>query len=400
MARGDRPAAAHSAGRSRHIARIVWAIVLTIVLFAAGMAVGLYRSTLGAITTVPDLAAPAQSGQSAAPPADLSAGQPVTFLIIGTDDRSGDNADIGGYTPGARGDTTVLVHISADRSSVRMASIPRDLMTEIPTCASAGQDPSAPTFDTFNTAFTTGYGENQDTAGAIQCVASAVASTTGITPDAAVLLDFHAVVGVVDALGGVQLCGQNHYEPEDVGGLVLEPGCHTLDGLSASKFLRARYGMGEDGSDLKRITRQQCFLRTLSSQFIQGGVFTQVPRALNVASIVAQNTTLTANLAQTSTLVGLMYSLRGLTPAAVESWSPPLADYPDNPAKVIWGEGAEQFWADFAADPAPAASAPTTGGQSGQSDQSAQSGTGASDATEGSSDGTPVPAQTGPEDCY
>src|SRR5690554_3807081 len=61
-------------------------------------------------------------------PTDFAANQPINIALIGTDERSGVNADIGGgrNITGMRGDTTMMMHISADRTRVEVVSIPRD----------------------------------------------------------------------------------------------------------------------------------------------------------------------------------------------------------------------------------------------------------------------------------
>src|SRR5699024_9830703 len=68
-------------------------------------------------------------------PDDPNAGNEYNILVMGSDSREGDNQDIGGGDfPGMRSDTTLLVHIAADRSRVDVVSIPRDLVVDIPSC--------------------------------------------------------------------------------------------------------------------------------------------------------------------------------------------------------------------------------------------------------------------------
>ncbi len=369
----------------------VFAVLLFVVSVVGGVVHRLYSSldTIGVQIT-------GQSGETVTLPTDLSAGRPLNILIIGTDDRSGANEGIGGAEEGARADTTILVHVDADRSRVRMASIPRDLMVYIPECASAGQEPSLGEFTQFNAAFSTGYGNEGDLGGAVACVMKTVQGATGILPDAAVVLDFQAVVGVVDAMGGVEICGQEQFAPEMAGGLVLEPGCHTVNGMQAVQFLRARY-VGTDGSDLARIDRQQCFMRQAGRQLLSGGMLAQATKVLSVAQVIADHTTVTDNLASVPALAGFLASLKDLPPGALQTASPPLTDYEPDPNRVAWGEGAQEFWADFNTD---AAAATTT--QSG--DTAASGATSADTATEPPTGGGEAPqsANVAPsvEYCY
>ena len=59
---------------------------------------------------------------------NLSTG-PLNILLIGSDVREGDGNEgygSGEWEPGQHSDTNLLLHISGDRSSVTMVSIPRD----------------------------------------------------------------------------------------------------------------------------------------------------------------------------------------------------------------------------------------------------------------------------------
>ena len=59
--------------------------------------------------------------------------EPLNILLLGSDQRSGqaaENADVAGQ----RSDTTILLHLAADRQSAVLVSIPRDTMVPIPSC--------------------------------------------------------------------------------------------------------------------------------------------------------------------------------------------------------------------------------------------------------------------------
>lgn len=335
--------------------RVALVTLLAIVLFVPSFAFAVSQQLYSRIKTIEVGVTQKEPGPSptAEPvPADIAPGQPLNIVVIGTDDRSGDNALIGGDSEGVRGDTTILIHITADRSQVRMASIPRDLMTELPGCLPGENPEGTVAFSMFNNAFARGYEYQQNVGHAVTCVMQTISRTTGIMPDAAAVLDFKAVVDIFNELDGVQICGDNHFEPQDAGGLILEPGCHRIWGDQAIQFLRAR-NVGNDGSDLKRIERQQCFLRSASVEVLEGGLLEQVSNIFSVAKVLTAHTTLTENLASVPNLAGLMYSLRDLSPADVVTRTAPIAQYPRDPNRVIWGLGADQFWKDFVAPPEP-----------------------------------------------
>ena len=53
--------------------------------------------------------------------------QPLNILLLGSDTRKGPGNNIGGDTPGLS-DTTILLHLSADRKLAYGVSLPRDAM--------------------------------------------------------------------------------------------------------------------------------------------------------------------------------------------------------------------------------------------------------------------------------
>src|SRR3546814_16529429 len=62
-------------------------------------------------------------------------GRPLNVLVMGSDTRAGEGNDaVGGEIDGQRSDTTILMHISGDRSFAYGVSIPRDSLVERPVC--------------------------------------------------------------------------------------------------------------------------------------------------------------------------------------------------------------------------------------------------------------------------
>ncbi|HNA99765.1 MAG TPA: LCP family protein, partial [Marmoricola sp.] len=69
---------------------------------------------------------------------------PLNVLVMGSDTRDGANGKgIGGSTPGLS-DTTMLLHLSADRSRAYGVSLPRDAMVNRPTCPSKSKSGPVP----------------------------------------------------------------------------------------------------------------------------------------------------------------------------------------------------------------------------------------------------------------
>ena len=63
---------------------------------------------------------------------------PLNVLLIGSDTRKGQTGHIGGDTPGLS-DTTILLHLSADRKLAYGVSLPRDAMVQRPHLRAQGR---------------------------------------------------------------------------------------------------------------------------------------------------------------------------------------------------------------------------------------------------------------------
>ena len=150
------------------------ALLLAGVLLAACIAFCGLAAALGAFN-----GATARGGQSAA--------AQLTLLILGVDQR----ADETGPT---RSDAMVLAGMQPDSRQAALVSIPRDLWVDIP---GVGEQ-------RINTALFFGYDGADPLAGPGLAVA-AVEQNLGVPVDRVALIDFTAFVGLVDALGGIEI---------------------------------------------------------------------------------------------------------------------------------------------------------------------------------------------------
>jgi len=179
------------------------------------------------------------------PPAPLpkshSRFEPVSVLLLGTDRRSPDsNAN--------NTDTLMLFHLDPDARRIAILSIPRDLYVEIP---GHGQG-------RVNAAYA--WGE-QDETGGLALARQTISTTLGIPVQHAVLLDFHAFVTFIDAIGGVDVdvtyAISDPIYPDSGTGydpFYLSAGQRHLDGATALKYARTR---ATPGGDFDRTARQR-----------------------------------------------------------------------------------------------------------------------------------------------
>ena len=309
-------------------------------------------------------------GRVLAPPSGTpSAGQEFTatnILIVGSDTRTGQGSGFGSLADASgngHSDTTLLLHIAADRKSAFAVSIPRDSWVTRPGCRPDGTADGSMVTGKFNAAFAVG---------GRACVIAAVTSLTGVPIDHFVEVEFKGFESVVNALGGVTICA-THAISDPVrsdghggmkgSGLEIPKGVSTLDGDQAIKLVRARY-IG-NGSDLDRINRQHKFLAAVIRQASAAGLLTNPVRLYNVLSEAAKSMTVDAGLSGDG-LQQFLLSLQGLGPSEVRFYTVPVVPRGDG-ANVIWvRRDADTMWAAMTNDTAypPVTSSPPTSSNS------------------------------------
>jgi LCP family protein required for cell wall assembly len=148
------------------------------------------------------------------------------LLLVGLDTRPS-WANTGELS---RSDSIILLHIPADRSGAYMVSIPRDSYVKIPAYNNGAQSyPGGK--NKINSAFAYGSRGLTGTAAeshGFELLALTVKNLTGITPDAAAIIDFSGFTQVLQVLGSVCM-----YVDEDVTSIHLG---HTADGKPAVPY--------------------------------------------------------------------------------------------------------------------------------------------------------------------
>jgi LCP family protein required for cell wall assembly len=169
------------------------------------------------------------------------------YLLVGSDSREGltpeqQNAlNGGGPAEGKRTDSIILVHVPGSGGKAAMISIPRDSYVPIP-----------------------GHGSNKINAafafGGAQLLTQTVEQVTGVHVDGYLEIGFAGFAGVVDSLGGVEVCVPFDMKDQDAA-IDLKKGCQTLDGPTALGYVRAR--KSDPRGDIGRAERQRQFLGAL-----------------------------------------------------------------------------------------------------------------------------------------
>ncbi|MGW6709750.1 LCP family protein [Streptomyces sp. NPDC054956] len=333
-------------------------------------------------------------------PAHLAGGA-QNILLIGSDSRSGkDNSDYGQDEGTQRSDTTILLHLPADRKSATMVSIPRDLMTEIPACLQQDGTRTREQFAQFNWAFEWG---------GTACTIRTVEALTGIRVDHHMVLDFSGFKRMVDAIGGVEVCLKRPVDDTEAR-LKLPAGRQTLQGEQALGFVRARYSLG-NGSDTERMERQQIFLGSLVKKVQSNGVLLNPGRLYPLLDAATSSVTTDPGLASLRGLYELVRGVRDIPTDQVKFLTVPRRPYSaDANRDELREPDATQLFRRLRADepltiapPAPTPTPPTErAAPGGGGDGEDEEGSGADGpargtaAGRGTADGpTPVPTFTG-----
>jgi LCP family protein required for cell wall assembly len=240
------------------------------------------------------------------------------ILMIGSDTRTGGNAQIGGEAEGQRSDTVMVVHIAPGRHGIVVMSIPRDTVVPVLACPATdgtpGQAEAVGSVERINATFAMG---------GPTCLWKTVEQETGIHIDHFAELDFVGFKKVVNSLGGVEVCLPYAVNvPQS--GLHLSAGRHKIMGGQAIAFWRSREGLGQ-ADDQQRIQRDQFLMASLVQGIEHSDFLASPSRVLSVISDIASS--LTIDMDQ-KTLLSLAVSLRGVTPKSVQFVTAPFAAYP------------------------------------------------------------------------
>jgi len=340
-------------------ARGVLAALLSVMLFVGSTGWFVYRDLAGSISgNALDISGlGAQSGsedttEEEEAPADSFAGRAINILVVGIDSREDQGSDAYGSTSdveGIRGDTTMLMHVSADRSRVQIVSIPRDLITDIPACTRTDGSVSGATTGQFNSAITIGANYGYDVASGIACTKATTEKLTGLTVDAFAVVDFKGFQGMINALGGVWF---NLDEPvsDSYAQLDLPAGCQRLDGTQALAYARARYELG-DGSDISRIGRQQQLVAAIFREALSKNFVTDLPALLSFVKQTLESVQPSTNLSGLNNDAGLLLSVADIDKENIQFVTMPVGAASWDPDRVVATEPmASDLWAALAAD--------------------------------------------------
>ncbi|MFF4362598.1 LCP family protein [Streptomyces sp. NPDC001604] len=275
-----------------------------------------------------------------------AAGQtPLNILLIGSDSRNSDeNVKLGGakYDRGSPplGDVQMLIHLSADRKSAAMVSIPRDTRVDIPQC----RDPrTGRTYPETNKII------NESLArGGAGCTLATWEKLTGVYIDHWMTIDFSGVVRMADAIGGVDVCvKQNVWDHPTAAvpggsGLKMTAGTHKVEGKQALQWLRTRHAWG---SDLMRARAQHMYLNSMIRTLKHQNVFTDTGRLTDLAEAATKSLKVSEEIGTVKKLYDLGMQLKSVPTDRITSVTMPNVTDPQNSDHVVPdAAGAAKLW--------------------------------------------------------
>lgn len=351
-------------------------------------------------------------------PRDPEAGHDYNILILGSDVRGENDApeytEDGELIEGMRSDTTMIVHLAADRSHVEVVSIPRDTLVDIPSCTVRTSATSSRTFMTnpmynaqFNWAFSYG-GQTGDIPSAAACTINTVEDLTGVRIDGYIVVDFNSFRDIVNALGGIPMYFEEDMK-DSYSGLNVLKGCRLLDGNQALAFARARHNVGDgSGSDIGRIGRQQELVAAMLGEATEMNLFTDSLALYRTLDAGTRSLSTSKGLGDLTTLAGLAYSIREIGLENFHFITMPFTPAPQDTNRVLPTQDAKLVWKSLKRDKpvwieadgslvAPAFQTPTATPSAGTSSEPMPTATTESVQPTGSASASPSP--TGPPLC-
>jgi LCP family protein required for cell wall assembly len=291
------------------------------------------------------------------------------YLVVGSDTREGltkaqmRELRVGSTATaaGGRSDTMLLIHISKARDRAYIISLPRDSLVTIPEHISSSDKKTLISArpGKLNSAFS--YG-------GAPLLIETIELATSIKIDHYVEVSFAGFAGIVDALGGVEVCTKVDID-DPKSHLVLSAGVHTLDGIEALKYVRTRDFDGR--GDIGRMQRQQQFMSAVLNKATSSGTLLNPFKLKNFINASLASVTFDSGL-DPNDLLTLAKQMKNLSSGNVRTLTVPLS----NPngryeglSVVIWDDvlGAD-LWTRVRDDlplvdevtPTPSASASTT----------------------------------------
>lgn len=257
----------------------------------------------------------------------------MNILVMGSDTREGEGNNIDGMElSGERSDTTIMIHLSANREFAYGISIPRDTIVDRPTCYEEdGTEIPGAQDVMWNEAFSVG---------GPACTIQQFEQLTDVLIDNYVVVDFGGFKDMVDALDGVEVC-----IPEEIvdteHNITLEPGTREIMGDEALSYVRVRSNVS-DGSDPQRIRRQQAFMASMLNKAVSGGMLARPDRIVGFMNALTGS--LQTDFENVAQIGDIGSTFRGVGLGEVKFVTTPWQAWPPDPNRIEWTPEVDRLW--------------------------------------------------------
>jgi LCP family protein required for cell wall assembly len=281
----------------RTVLKVILVSQLVVALMTATTAVVAYRHINGNIEQ-----GPAITHHNPKPPkTPEQPHEPLNILLMGSDTRDCAGCHVDSEAGGGVSDTTILLHVAADRKSAYGVSIPRDLLVDRPDCTVDGTTIPGGDQVLWNEAYAVGGPE---------CTVEQVESVfKPLYVDDYLTIDFGGFKDMVDALHGVNVCIPVELDDPTYLHVHFDPGKDVhLNGTDALNYVRLRHVLS--GTDIGRMKRQQTFIAAMVNKVLSANTLTRPDRLLRFAGALTGSLQASPDLASAKALVDLALELK------------------------------------------------------------------------------------------
>jgi LCP family protein required for cell wall assembly len=180
------------------------------------------------------------------------------------------------------------------------------------------------------------------------CTIQQFEQLSGVRLDHFVVVDFEGFKGMVDAIGGVEVCIP---EPivDPAHGINIEAGTRKIKGAEALNYVRERYVVG-NGSDIGRMKRQQAFIGSMAHQVVTAGTLARPDRMVRFLNSATQSLTVDPGLKNVVKIADLGIQFKDIGLDNIQFITIPNKPDPADPNRLVWKPEADAVWTKIAND--------------------------------------------------
>jgi len=242
---------------------MIFIIVLFITFYVHGRANNQATDSLAWINRIPIIGQIKSMAEGAFTPLRGEERGRINIILMGVGGKGHDGAELT--------DTLMVVSLDIATKKVSLLSIPRDLSAPIESIG----------WRKINAV--NSYAEKSQTGSGGLATSQAISNILGQPIDYYIKVDFDGFVGLVDQLGGLDICVDRAFDdytyPADgqeanpvyvdrFEHLHFEAGCQKMDGTLALKYARSRHAYGPEGTDFARAARQQKVIQAAKEKLL------------------------------------------------------------------------------------------------------------------------------------